>query len=77
MNMEIRLTKDITPVGSDYRTVSDIIALLTEDYQAQPSLDAIARKIGQDPTELHHAADMALGEAKRRRQAPRFALSGS
>ena len=52
MNMEIRLTKDITPVGSDYRTVSDIIALLTEEYQAQPSLDAIARKIGQDPTEL-------------------------
>jgi AraC family transcriptional regulator of adaptative response/methylated-DNA-[protein]-cysteine methyltransferase len=52
MNMEIRLTKDITPVGSDYRTVSDVIALLTEDYQAQPSLDAIARKIGQDPTEL-------------------------
>jgi AraC family transcriptional regulator of adaptative response/methylated-DNA-[protein]-cysteine methyltransferase len=50
--MEIRLTKDITPVGSDYRTVSDIIALLTEDYQAQPSLEAIARKIGQDPTEL-------------------------
>ncbi|MGV3551506.1 methylated-DNA--[protein]-cysteine S-methyltransferase [Rhizobium sp.] len=52
MNMEIRLTKDITPVGSDYRTVSDVIALLTEDYQAQPSLDAIARRIGQDPTEL-------------------------
>lgn len=52
MNMEIRLTKDITPVGSDYRTVSDVIALLTEDYQAQPSLDQIARRIGQDPTEL-------------------------
>jgi AraC family transcriptional regulator of adaptative response/methylated-DNA-[protein]-cysteine methyltransferase len=52
MNMEIKLTKDITPVGSDYRTVSDVIALLTEDYQAQPSLEAIARKIGQDPTEL-------------------------
>jgi len=52
MNMEIRLTKDITPVGNDYRIVSDVIALLTEDYQAQPSLEAIARKIGQDPTEL-------------------------
>jgi AraC family transcriptional regulator of adaptative response/methylated-DNA-[protein]-cysteine methyltransferase len=52
MNMEIRLTKDITPVGSDYRIVSDVIALLTEDYQAQPSLEAIARKMGQDPTEL-------------------------
>lgn len=52
MNMEIRLTKDITPVGTDYRIVSDVIALLTEDYQAQPSLDAIARKIGLDPTEL-------------------------
>jgi AraC family transcriptional regulator of adaptative response/methylated-DNA-[protein]-cysteine methyltransferase len=52
MNMEIKLTKDITPVGSDYRTVSDVIALLTEDYQAQPSLEAIARKLGQDPTEL-------------------------
>lgn len=52
MNMEIRLTKDITPIGSDYRTVSDVIALLTKDYQAQPSLDAIARRIGQDPTEL-------------------------
>lgn len=52
MNMEIRLTKDITPVGTDYRIVSEVIALLTEDYQAQPSLEAIARKIGQDPTEL-------------------------
>lgn len=52
MNMDIRLTKDITPVGTDYRIVSDVIALLTEDYQAQPSLDAIARKIGHDPTEL-------------------------
>ena len=52
MNMEIRLTKEITPVGSDYRTVSDVIALLTEDYQAQPSLEAIDRRIGQDPTEL-------------------------
>jgi AraC family transcriptional regulator of adaptative response/methylated-DNA-[protein]-cysteine methyltransferase len=52
MNMDIRLTKDITPVGTDYRIVSDVIALLTEDYQTQPSLDAIARKIGQDPTEL-------------------------
>lgn len=52
MNMEIRLTNDITPVGNDYRTVSDVIALLTRDYQAQPSLDAIARKLGQDPTEL-------------------------
>ena len=52
MNMEIRLTKDITPDGADYRIVSDVIALLTEDYQAQPSLDQIARRIGHDPTEL-------------------------
>lgn len=52
MNMEIRLTKDITPTGSDYRIVSDVIALLTEKYQAQPSLEAIARAIGYDPTEL-------------------------
>lgn len=52
MNMEIKLTKDITPVGSDYRIVSDVIALLTEDYQSQPSLEAIARRIGFDPTEL-------------------------
>lgn len=52
MNMEIRLTKEITPAGSDYRIVSDVIALLTKDYQAQPSLDAIARQIGHDPTEL-------------------------
>jgi AraC family transcriptional regulator, regulatory protein of adaptative response / methylated-DNA-[protein]-cysteine methyltransferase len=52
MNMEIKLTKDITPVGSDYRIVSDVIALLTEDYQSQPSLEVIARRIGFDPTEL-------------------------
>jgi AraC family transcriptional regulator of adaptative response/methylated-DNA-[protein]-cysteine methyltransferase len=52
MNMEIKLGRDITPVGSDYRTVSDVIAYLTEDYQAQPSLEKIARHIGQDPTEL-------------------------
>lgn len=52
MNMDIRLTKDITPVGSDYRIVSDVIALLTRDYQSQPSLEAIARAIGADPTEL-------------------------
>jgi AraC family transcriptional regulator of adaptative response/methylated-DNA-[protein]-cysteine methyltransferase len=52
MNMDIRLTKDITPVGTDYRVVSDVIALLTERYQEQPSLETIARRIGLDPTEL-------------------------
>ncbi|UVC09616.1 bifunctional helix-turn-helix domain-containing protein/methylated-DNA--[protein]-cysteine S-methyltransferase [Rhizobium sp. TH2] len=52
MNMEIKHTKDITPVGTDYRIVSDVIAMLTEDYQDQPSLDAIAKRIGHDPIDL-------------------------
>lgn len=43
---------DITPKGSDYETVSRIVELLTENYQEQPSLDAIAGELGQSATQL-------------------------
>ena len=37
----------------------------------------IASLNGEHAPDLHHAADAALGEAKRARPAPRFVLSGS
>jgi len=43
---------EITPQGSDYETVSRVVELLTEDYREQPSLEAIARQLGQSPTQL-------------------------
>jgi AraC family transcriptional regulator, regulatory protein of adaptative response / methylated-DNA-[protein]-cysteine methyltransferase len=44
--------QDITPEGADYETVRQVIEMLTEDYQAQPSLEMIAGELGQSPTQL-------------------------
>lgn len=43
---------DITPDGSDYETVRQVIEMLTLDYQSQPSLEVIAERLGQSPTQL-------------------------
>jgi len=43
---------DITPSGSDYETVRQVIEMLTLDYQSQPSLEVIAERLGQSPTQL-------------------------
>jgi AraC family transcriptional regulator, regulatory protein of adaptative response / methylated-DNA-[protein]-cysteine methyltransferase len=45
-------TTDITPSGSDYETVRQVIEMLTLDYQRQPSLEVIAERLGQSPTQL-------------------------
>lgn len=52
MNANIMLNEDITPIGSDYDTVRGVIELLTLDYREQPSLEAIAARLGQSPTQL-------------------------
>ncbi len=52
MNITTSVPTDITPHGSDYETVSRVVEILTEDYRDQPSLDAIARQLGQSPTQL-------------------------
>ncbi|QKJ92782.1 methylated-DNA--[protein]-cysteine S-methyltransferase [Agrobacterium pusense] len=52
MNANITLNEDITPIGSDYDTVRGVIELLTLDYREQPSLEAIAARLGQSPTQL-------------------------
>ncbi|MBB4062976.1 methylated-DNA--[protein]-cysteine S-methyltransferase [Gellertiella hungarica] len=52
MTINQAIYKDITPEGSDYETVSRVIELVTEDYRSQPSLDEIARRLGQSPTQL-------------------------
>jgi AraC family transcriptional regulator of adaptative response/methylated-DNA-[protein]-cysteine methyltransferase len=52
MNANIMLNEDITPIGSDYDTVRGVIELLTLDYRDQPSLEAIAARLGQSPTQL-------------------------
>ena len=43
---------DITPSGSDYETVRRVIEMLTLDYQEQPSLETIAARLSQSPTQL-------------------------
>jgi AraC family transcriptional regulator, regulatory protein of adaptative response / methylated-DNA-[protein]-cysteine methyltransferase len=45
-------TTDITPDGSDYETVRQVIEMLTLDYQSQPSLEVLAERLGQSPTQL-------------------------
>ncbi|KQV66284.1 bifunctional helix-turn-helix domain-containing protein/methylated-DNA--[protein]-cysteine S-methyltransferase [Rhizobium sp. Root1220] len=52
MNMIANMTQDITPGGSDYETVRQVIELITEDYRDQPSLEAIAARLHQSPTQL-------------------------
>ncbi|KIQ03120.1 6-O-methylguanine DNA methyltransferase [Agrobacterium tumefaciens] len=52
MNASITLSEDITPVGSDYETVRRVIEVLTLDYRDQPSLETIAAKLEQSPTQL-------------------------
>lgn len=52
MNASITLSEDITPVGSDYETVCRVIEMLTLEYRDQPSLETIALKLDQSPTQL-------------------------
>jgi len=52
MNMIANLNRDITPDGPDYETVRRVIELITEDYRDQPSLDDIAARLNQSPTQL-------------------------
>ncbi|QRM53760.1 bifunctional helix-turn-helix domain-containing protein/methylated-DNA--[protein]-cysteine S-methyltransferase [Sinorhizobium sp. BG8] len=52
MNIAATLKSDITPEGQDYDTVSRIIELITDDYRDQPSLDDIAARLKQSPTQL-------------------------
>ena len=39
--------------GGDYRIVRQVIEFLTENARDQPSLEAIASKVGMEPTRLH------------------------
>ncbi len=50
--IDLSHTTDITPDGSDYETVRQVIEMLTLDYQSQPSLALIAERLGQSPTQL-------------------------
>ncbi len=52
MSITTSMPIDITPDGSDYETVSRVVELLTQDYRDQPSLEIIARQLGQSPTQL-------------------------
>ncbi|NTJ44902.1 methylated-DNA--[protein]-cysteine S-methyltransferase [Agrobacterium larrymoorei] len=52
MNANIMLNEDITPGGTDYDTVRQVIEILTLDYRDQPSLEEIAARLGQSPTQL-------------------------
>ncbi|UVD56206.1 bifunctional helix-turn-helix domain-containing protein/methylated-DNA--[protein]-cysteine S-methyltransferase [Rhizobium sp. Pop5] len=52
MNMIAKLDTDITPEGPDYDTVRQVIELISEEYRDQPSLEAIAARLNQSPTQL-------------------------
>lgn len=52
MNIAATLKSDITPEGSDYETVRRVIEMINEDYRDQPSLDDIAARLRQPPTQL-------------------------
>ncbi|NKF30978.1 helix-turn-helix transcriptional regulator, partial [Pseudomonas sp. BGM005] len=52
MDMIANLQTDITPDGPDYDIVRRVIELITEDYRDQPSLEAIATRLNQSPTQL-------------------------
>ena len=52
MNALATAPLDITPTGSDYEIVRRVIELITLDYRDQPSLDNLAEKLGQSPTQL-------------------------
>ena len=52
MNIIAHPGADITPEGSDYETIRQVIELISEEYRDQPSLDAIAARIGRSPTQL-------------------------
>ncbi|WP_267555047.1 bifunctional helix-turn-helix domain-containing protein/methylated-DNA--[protein]-cysteine S-methyltransferase [Rhizobium rhizogenes] len=52
MNAIAQLEKDITPQGPDYETVRQVIELITEEYRDQPSLETLADRLGQSPTQL-------------------------
>ncbi|WHO74129.1 bifunctional helix-turn-helix domain-containing protein/methylated-DNA--[protein]-cysteine S-methyltransferase [Rhizobium sp. BT03] len=52
MNMIANLQTDITPDGPDYDIVRRVIELITEDYRDQPSLEVIAARLNQSPTQL-------------------------
>lgn len=52
MNMIAKLDTDITPDGPDYDIVRQFIELISEEYRDQPSLEAIAARLHQSPTQL-------------------------
>lgn len=43
---------DVTPADGDYETVRNVIETLTLEYQEQPSLEKLAARLGQSPTQL-------------------------
>ncbi|QWW67329.1 bifunctional helix-turn-helix domain-containing protein/methylated-DNA--[protein]-cysteine S-methyltransferase [Rhizobium sp. WYJ-E13] len=52
MNMIAKLDTDVTADGPDYDIVRQVIELISEEYRDQPSLEAIAARLHQSPTQL-------------------------
>lgn len=46
------LQNDITPEGGDYDIVRRVIEKISVDYRDQPSLEALAKEVGETPTAL-------------------------
>ena len=46
------LQRDITPEGGDYETVRRVIEKISLDYRDQPSLETLAKEVGETPSGL-------------------------
>ena len=49
--MEIELTREVEQ-GSDYAKIAKVVALISENYRDQPSLEELALNVGMEPTAL-------------------------
>lgn len=52
MDIAVSSFADITPEGTDYKIVCQVVEMITENYREQPTLDSLAARIGQTPTAL-------------------------
>ena len=52
MTIQTSIATDVTPSGADYETVCRVIEMITGEFRDQPSLETLAARLGQSPTQL-------------------------
>lgn len=52
MTIQTSIASDVTPKGEDYATVCRVIEMITDEFRDQPSLETLAARLGQSPSQL-------------------------